>query len=225
MSGIHTGLAVEFIYYSDYLKEIFHAMRSHIYDVAGKKMILAQSVPIVLPSHLKRDILMTYLQNKDSHYTRLGFKAKIIDIIDQYEIEPGKLLPAIVVEQSEAPQSVNLRIHFRLQLPYDSGLTMQVNGDHANIIDISIGGAKIILKIAKKLAPQDRLKLKLCIDDREFSLEAGVLRAWPPMGEESRKDLYYVTMQFLNAGTELAQILGRKIFSIERKLLADGKKI
>ena len=225
MSGIHSGLAVEFIYYSDYLKEIFHAMRSQIYDVAGKKMILAQSTPIVLPSHLKRDILMTYLQNKDCHYTRLGFKAKIIDIIDQYKIEPGKLLPAIVVEQAEAPQSVNLRLHFRLQLPYDSGLTMQVNGENENIIDISIGGAKIILEIAKKPTPQDRLKLKLCIDDREFSLDAVVLRSWPPIDEEGRKDLYYMTMQFLNAGTELAQILGRKIFSIERKLLADGKKI
>ncbi len=198
-------------------------MRSVIFDVLDNKVIMAQSSPRVLKSGLNKEIMVTYLAGGKSHLSRLGFLAKITDLIDDYEIVSKVRVNAIVIKKTGAPEPLNIRLHFRLTVPSDSDLQLLIGDEKVNLIDISIGGAKIGLTGAKPLRPHDRVKLSLGFDNREFKLDAEVLRIWFPGVTDSNKDSQLAAIQFLNTGRQFQHLLGEKIFTIQRQLEAADK--
>jgi len=223
MLDIRPGLGVEFIYYSDYVKENIHVMRSVIYDVMDKRLILSQSSPSVFRSSIKKEILVTYLKKNQGEYGRFGFLAKIEDLIGQYKIGSGEQVPAIIIEQKNAPRPFNIRLHYRLKVPSVCDLTLCIRGEKTNLIDISIGGAKISVAAFGLLKPHSRIKLRLCFNNREFDLDSEVLRVWSTGIAEGNKDFQFASIKFLNTDRIFEHLLGKKIFTIERQLLAEGK--
>ena len=221
MSDIRPGLHVEFFNYTDYEKENFHVMRSILYDVIAKKIIMSQSSPIILKSSIKKHIVVTYLVKKDREIERLGFNAKITDLLSNYSIASGEPVPAIVIEQEGSPRSFNIRLHFRLKVPSSSDLKLMVRGEGVTLIDISIGGALISGTTVKNLNPHEKTQIAVRFDDQQFDLEAEVLRIWSPGGENARSDVRCAALKFLNAPRWFESALGKAIFILERQMLAD----
>jgi len=224
MSAIRPGLGVEFIFQSDYVRDRIRVIRAIIYDVIGDKIILSQPSKSLMQSDLKKDILVTYMVRTDDRGTRYGFKANIIELRKDYEIAAGQRGPAVVIRRMSAPETFEIRSSFRLPVPSSSGLELYVRGQKMNLIDISLGGAKFSHPELPSLQPEDRTSVKLRIDDQTFQVEAEVLRVWSPGVKGGHEGLKFCTLKFINAGRDILQILGNKIFTMERKMLAEGKR-
>jgi c-di-GMP-binding flagellar brake protein YcgR len=224
MSTIRPGLGVELIFLSDFLKDNIHVMRSVIYEVMDQKIILSQPSEELsfLSSALNKDIIVTFLIRKGGQDSRFGFKARIIERVNDYEIAVGQRETALVVRQLSKPETYEIRRFVRVRVPSAYGLELHLRGQTMNLIDISLGGAKFSHPEMPPLNPGDRTTLKLHIDEATFHLEADILRVWSPEAEGGSKNLKFGTLKFVDVGKELEQTLGRKIFELERKMLGGG---
>jgi len=220
MSDIRPGLRVEFFYYADYKNENIHVMRTILYDVMGKKMIMAQSSPSLLSASIKKNIVMTYLAKQEGKPVRFGFNAKILDLLNDYRIASGEAVSAIVIEQEGPPKHFNIRSSFRVRVPSSIHLNLIIGGERATLLDISIGGAMISGSTVKGLNQHDRIKITISFDNQVFNLEGEVLRILSP-GKSSRNDLQLASLKFFNAPRYFESALGKMIFNMERQLLAD----
>lgn len=225
MSNIRPGFGVEFIYHSDYIKDNVHVMRAVIFDVLDQKLILSQSSPRVLRSSLRKDIVVTYLEKKAQGYARYGISAKVTELIGQYEIGSGKRVPAIVIERRGDTNPFNFRRHYRLKLSSRSDLSLCIRGIKANLMDISVGGAMISASDRSLLQPHSRIRLCVGFDKMEYHLDSEVIRRWSPDAAAGNKEMQIASIKFLNACREFEHFLGKKIFTIERQLLAEGKML
>jgi len=220
MSYFRPGLRIEFFDRVDYEKEKIRVLRSLIYDVLGKRLIVAQSVPSVLRSNITRRIIVTYLVRKDGKPARFGFPARITDLVTDYQISSGQKVPAIVIEQEGAPRSFNIRFYFRVRVPAASDLTLSIGSERATLIDVSIGGAMIGGAAVNELRQHDRIKITVGFGGHTYLLDADVLRIWSPGAGRGGKDLQYAAMKFLNTPELFENGLGKIIFKLERQLLA-----
>jgi hypothetical protein len=223
MMKIRPGMVVEFMYYSDYVKENVHILRSVIFDVMGKKIILSQASPTVLKSGMKKEIMVTYLDKSENRGMRFGFLATITDLLGQYKIGSGDRVAAIAIEQKTLPQPINIRMQYRLKVPSISDFTLYIRDRKANIIDISIGGVKISLVEEVSFKSHDRIRLRLGFSNRGFDLDAEVLRIQSPETARGCDSVHIVSLKFVNANKEFVHLLGKQIFTIERRLLSEGK--
>ena len=221
MPDVRPGLGVEFFYYNDYEKENIHAMRSVVYEQAGKRILLAQSSPAVLQSGIKRAIVVTYVVKKDGQPARLGFPAKIVDIIDNYRISSGARVHAVVIEPTGETKPFNVRFSFRVRVPSSSAMRMRIGGERVNLIDISLGGAMVSVRSSMGLRPRGRIKAMIAFDDGTFEAEAEVLRVWRPTAERNPQNLDFAALKFINPSTALERALGGAILTLERQRLAD----
>lgn len=220
MSDIRPGLRVEFFYYADYEQEHIHVMRSIIYDVIGKKLILAQSSPTILRSAIKKDIVVTYLIRKDGKPTRQGVNAKIIDLVNDYQIASGENVFAVIVEQQGAPKPFDIRFNYRASVPSSYDLTLRISGERSALIDISIGGALISGPTVKGLKPNEQVKTRISFEDHSYELEAQVLRIWSPSPEGSRQDVQFAALKFVNPSRLFESALAKTILKIQREQIA-----
>ena len=216
-------MSVEFLYYADFVKDNVSLMRSIVFDVIDKKIILSQSSPPLFRSSLKRDILVTYLDNIVKNGIRFGFQATVVDLWERYEIASGERVSAIIIERKSIPQPVNIRLNYRLKLPSLSGFALYVRDKRASIIDLSIGGVKISLKGVELLKPQDQIKLRFRFNNRDFNLEGEVVRIWSNVTAGRRDDVQLISIKFINADKEFEHLLGQQIFRVERQMLSEGK--
>lgn len=225
MADVRPGIGVEFFYHSDYEKENAHAMRSIVYDLAGKKIVLAQSSPSVLRSSVNRTIILTYVVKKDGQASRVGFPARIVNLIDNYRLSSGQLVPAIVVEQEGEPRSFNLRFSFRIRVSSAGVMAFRIGGERVNLIDISLGGARISVRSTMGLRPTGRVRVSIAFDDGTFDAEAEILRVWRPAPEKNRQNLDIAALKFINPSSALERALGGAILTLERQRLAGDDEL
>ena len=88
-----------------------------------------------------------------------------------------------------------------------------------NIIDISIGGAKVTHFGEKSLKDEKKIKGVLSLDGEDFDIEAKILRVWQSERFQKVATLEFATLQFLNIENNVKDVLSRKIREIERGLL------
>jgi hypothetical protein len=222
MSDIRPGLIVEFVYYTEYVKENRRVMRSYVYDMDGKQIVLAQSFPVVLRSSVKRNIILTYLEKIEDRDMRFGFSAKIDNLI-QYEMSAGDKVQAIIVLPEGPTTPFNLRFHYRLNVPSDSGLSVYFRGERVNLHDISVAGAKISLNGTNHIKPREKIRISLSVGSKEINVEAEILRSWVFNDEKNSKDLQFHAMKFIMLDSNFTQFLGKELFLIERRMVAEGK--
>lgn len=221
---IRPGTGVEFVYYADYVRDRIRIMRSLVYDVMERQLIISQTAPPVLPSGLQKEIVVTYLAKRDGHTARFGFSAVIAGFITDYELSSQERVSALRIQRTGALKVFDIRLHYRLDVPASSGLTLSWGSDSLNLLNISIGGAKFSFKRSLSLLPGQPLTLSLGINGRQYTLEAELLRVWSPERRGTFGGLKLATVKFLHRGTAIEHLLSKEIFRIQRELLAESKR-
>jgi hypothetical protein len=219
---LRPGIGVDFLFHSDYIKENFRVMRSTIFDIIEKKLILSQSTPTLLASAVNREILLTYLTKQDGRTIRLGFPSRIIELIRDYELASKERVAAIVVQRTGAATQFELRLHYRLNVPSDSDLKLFYESHCLNLYEISIGGARFGYKEPVHFEPARRVPLTVVIEERRYPLDAEVLRVWTPE-VRGQRDWTFATVRFLHAKGVTERILTKTILRIQRELMANNK--
>ena len=202
---IRPGNAVEFVYYADYVKDRIRIMRSLVYDILERQLIISQAAPPVLASGLKKEIVVTYLTKQDGRTARLGFSGVITGFITDYELSARERVSALRIQRTGPLKVFDIRLHYRLDVPVGSGLTLFYGSDSLNLLDISIGGAKVSFKRSFSLLPGQPMTLTLGINGRHYTLKAELLRVWSPERRDTFGGLKLATVKFLHEGTEIGR--------------------
>jgi len=197
-------------------------VKSMIYDVINRRIIIAQTFPPLAIRDLNREISLTFLVRKDGQPVRYGVKAKITDFIINYRLASSEVT-AVGIEQKSRLDTYNLRLDFRVRPPKDSNLNIEWKGKRLNIIDISAGGFQFSYLGNDLPEMNEELEIALIIDEYYFKLAAKVLRVTSPVSQYW--DLHYVGEKFLGNSRDYERYLMRKILEIQRKLLIEGKLV
>jgi hypothetical protein len=215
---IRPGLPVKIVVDANHIKETNDVRNSIIFDIVGNKMAIAQTEPPILKSRIKKTIVVTYLVNEYKEVVRYGFDATIIDLTNNYELSADNRTQAVILSKKTDPVQYNLRFFFRAEILSNSGIDMSIYRRPVNVLDISIGGAKISHNKELQLEAGRILEIKLSIDGTVFDLNAVVVRTWAPKEARMVKSLEFVALEFIDTAMQLKNILGKKIFNIQREL-------
>jgi hypothetical protein len=215
---IRPGQSIRIVLNIDHIKEMTDVRSTTIFDIVQNKLIIAQTYPPILKSKIGNAVIVTYLANGKSGIIRYGFDANILKLLSDYRLSAGNITRAAVLLRKSEPVEYNLRFFFRVEPPSSSGLALSVYRKPVNILDISIGGAKISHDRSVKFEAGKIMTVSLSIDGENFEVNATVIRTWAP--EEARlvKSLEFVALGFLYTNMHLKSLLGRKLFEIQREL-------
>ncbi|MCX5804511.1 MAG: PilZ domain-containing protein [Proteobacteria bacterium] len=215
---IRPGLPVKIVMNTDNIKEISDVRNSIIFDIIENKLIIAQTEPPVLKSRINKSVVLTYIVKENKEDVRYGFDANIINLTNDYELSADNKTPAVILLKKANPQPYNLRFFFRIDSTSNNGIDISIYRKPVNLIDISIGGAKISHNRELKLEPGRIIEIKLSIDGTVFDLNATVIRTWEPKEQTRVKSLEFVALEFINTSMQFKNMLGKKIFDIQREL-------
>jgi hypothetical protein len=215
---IRPGLPVKIVVDINHVNETNDVRNSIIFDIIEKKLVIAQTEPPILKSRINKTVVLTYLTKEKREVVRYGFDASIVDLTNNYELSAYNMTQAVILLRKTNPVQYNLRFFFRAEPPSNSGINISIYRKPVNMLDISIGGAKISHNRELELEPGRILDIKLSIDNVVFDLNAVVVRTWAPREEKMIKSLEFVALEFINTSIHLKNILGKKIISIQREL-------
>jgi hypothetical protein len=212
---IRPGLSIDIVDQSRHMKSL-------IYDVINRRIIIAQTTPPLTKHNLNRDISLTFLVRKDGQPVRYGVQAKVTDFINNYNLSSSEVT-AVGLEQKTRLDIYNLRLDFRVRPPADSNLSIEWKGQRLNILDISVGGFQFSYRGEDAPEMNQEFKITVIIDEYFLELAAKVLRITAPVSHDP--DLHYVGAKFMGNSRDYERHLMRKILEIQRKLLIEGKLV
>ncbi len=216
--NIRPGLNINIIVNIDHMRETVDVGNSIIHEMAGDRMIVAQTDPPISRTHLGKELFVTFLDRSDGQPRRFGFPAIVVEFIKEFELSSLLKVQALVLKKAGAFEEYNLRMFYRLEPPTDCGIRISVDGKGVNLIDISIGGAKFSHEKVFPFEIGAPVKLSLYVDDVPYTVEAKVLRVWQPDNERIRKTVALASVQFTDMEAHLKNVLARKIRDIEREM-------
>lgn len=213
---LQIGLNVDVVAKIDFDHERIDVRRSKIFDIEGGEVILSQTDPILNKSYVGRTLRLTFIHGKDLDRKRYGVQAKILRLVNDYQLSRNEKTRAIVVEARSKFTPSNVRMFYRVRPRKDAGLALSALGAHANIIDFSLGGAKFTLPSDSRLVLGKALHLEIGVDEQSFSVESKIVRTDAVQGRMADQ-LQTVAVQFLELDKSAELALSRKIQAIQRE--------
>jgi hypothetical protein len=213
---VQPGSNIDLVVNVDFAREVIDVRRSLVYDIIEKRIVLSQTNPPVTNKHIGKKFAITYLAKKDDDRVRYGFYGKVMEVLREYELSSSDTVMAIAIDQETDPAEFNVRMYFRVKPGRDSNVSLSIKGEKVNIVDISIGGAKITHLKELHIEPLTTIRGILSMDGEDFDVKTKVLRVWEPPGSKKADNLEFMAVKFLDLNKELEDILGKKISQIER---------
>jgi hypothetical protein len=216
MMSIKSGIFGEILFEDSANQDRISGIPSLIYSVEDQRILLSQTSPPIATDDLGKRITLTYLDDNEGAPVRYRVRARLTGFTD-HEIAPSQWAPALVIERETHPEACNLRTSYRIKPAQNKGLTVSLRGTPVEIVDISEGGVCIGWKGDLPLKPRDTLKLTISIDKRAFDVESRVVRINSPQtaaGAAGKRQ--FVSFQFLGSQAARENLLGGKIFQLER---------
>jgi hypothetical protein len=215
---IKPGLNVRIVTEIDEAADRIFAKTSKVYDVNGQKIVLAQTDPPILKSMLNKDIVVTYLVSKNDVMVRHGFRATILEFID-YGLDSNEMVKALAVRSTGEAGPYSIRRFYRVIPTSRSGLSMIIRGQPVNVLDISLGGAKISHDEHLNLDPETVANVSMDMNRKTYIIKARVLRVWDRMSEGLNNNLRFAALEFLDIDKPVELVLAQKIRDMEREWL------
>ncbi|MFB3925126.1 MAG: PilZ domain-containing protein [Syntrophales bacterium] len=223
---IRPGTHVDMIISIDYEKETADVRRSVVYEIINERQfIISQTDPPLAGYHIGRDMAVTFLARGEKGPVRPGFSAKLTGIIKDYKLSSGESVQALAMTRNSGKNNAglyNLRMLHRVKPVAGSDLEITIMGTQANLIDISISGARISFKadsLTESVEAGRIVDIAVRVNRESFRLKARVVRMWHIPGEAH---LRFAAVHFVDADKRLNYLLGGKVLEIERKILSRG---
>jgi len=214
--SIRPGLSTKIVTDIDVTKERILVKGSIVYDVQEPAITLAQTDPPILKSMIHKEVIVTYLVKEKDDMVRHGFAAELVEFID-YSLNSGQQVKALVVRRTGPEIPYNIRMSYRVSPSSRSSIVMSIYAHKVNIIDISLGGAKITYSKPVILKLNEVVQVGLEIDGTFHSSEAHILRTWQGDPEGASSRLWFASVEFVNMNKTVEYALSRKIQDIERE--------
>lgn len=221
------GLQVNIVFTVDVQREATDVRSAVIYDIRGEEVILSQTTPpITSGRHIGKAVSVTYVIGEKTDAVRYGFEGKVVEIIKDYNLFLSNTAPAIRLRMRTGFQQYDLRMHYRLKPKLnDLSLSLYVQEERVNLLDISLGGARFCYKSDHPFEPGEITTILLAIDNHRFPIEVRSWPSWLPFNAGLNLDLNYVEVQFLNMNKTCNSLLNVKILAIQREILSKHSRL
>lgn len=199
-------------------------MSTIVYDIIGKKIVIAQTSPPLLRSHLGESVRVSFLVKiKGIKDTRLAFSANIIEFIPNYEMSSFQTVPAVLLEQKTQLEEIDRRMFYRLAPPLRTDLKIMLGNEKVGIIDVSLGGVRITHSMKHIMQANEEIELTIFINSRLYKVMARIIRVEQKFDNVKSKKIQVMALQFETITQEFGRALAMKIMMMERQRLAEGK--
>ncbi len=215
---IKPGLIIKILVEPEEEKVSIDMRGSIIYDVQNKELIVSQTDPQIIKNRIGQVVVVTFLAKERHQKTRYRFGARIEELIKNYKLSSAQTTNAIKLIRTSEPEEYNMRMSYRVELPTNSGIEIFINQKKVNVIDISLGGAKVSHTNVGEFDAGSMIKITLFIDSMAFDVEAIVKRKWLPQDNRFHGTLEFMSLEFIAMSIKLQNALARKILDIQRSL-------
>jgi len=198
-------------------------LRTMVYDIQGKSIVLSQTSPPMLQSHVGKWVKVSFaITRKSLQDIHLVFAAEIVDCQNDYEISPSQNVPVIMLEQKTDLEEINSRQFCRIRPPGNSNLTVMMGDDKISIIDISLGGARLA-QTGKEggLQMNQKINMAFLIDGRVFKTRAKLVRMEEECNDARLSQMQVFAVQFDAVDKDFERFLFKKIMMMERQILGE----
>ncbi len=216
MATIKPGISADIIFEGD---ESCHAIQTTIHHVAGPRVILSPNTPLTKDYQLGKRLLVSFLEKSEVGNDRYVFWAKLTELLTDYELTPSQYISALVIEIQTDPKKNDLRTSYRIGPLSNKDLTVFLQGVEVDILDISVGGIRISTS-SPSLNPHDKIKLTINIDNNKFDVGGRIIKVWSSQKTVDKAGHQQAAIQFLDHQKERDNLLGGKIFRLDRERLA-----
>jgi hypothetical protein len=198
-------------------------LKTMVYDVKGKNIVLSQTSPPMLQSQIGQRVKVSFVIKREGlQDIHLAFAAEIVDFKKNYEISSSQSVPVIMIEQKSDLEEINQRRYCRIKPPKNSNLTVMMADDRISIIDISLGGARLAqAQDERPLQPDQQVKMAFLIDGRLFNTRAKLVRMEERDDGSRPSGLQIFAVRFDSADSEFERFLFKKIMMMERQLMGE----
>ena len=216
VSNIRPGSLVDLVVAPDPYSERIDVRKGKVMDVETGAIIVSQTEPPLLPSHIGKTVALTYTVREEGRKARYGISATFKEIIKNYPLNPSTTIDVTVFQQTSPIERYNLRMHYRLPITNECGIEMSIHKNNVNLIDLSIGGAKFI--ITGKEFPELNSSIKgfIKFDKTTIPFKGKIIRVNRTDSSPTRP-LQEAAVRFSKLDKRSEDLLGKKIREIERK--------
>ncbi len=220
---LKAGTPLDIVFESEVNQPNAHYMKAVAYDYKSNVVTTSQTSPALNKHFLNRRVLITFLWNIENRVLRFGFPGLLADIISDYAMSSGNLVEALLITKLAEPEPTDFRMYFRVKPPSNTDLSLYLEEQKVNLLDISIGGAKFTCSKNNIFSRGEKIKIKLIISDTVFNIDASIRNIREAASDTTRSKLQYVSVEFFHADKKMQASLGKSIMDIERSLLSKGK--
>ena len=220
---VRAGLALDIVFENEINRPNAHFLKAVIYDCDDKFLIISQTTPALSAQFVGRRLWMTFLVRRENRVLRLGFPAKLVNLISDYEIASGSKVDALHCRKTGDPEPTDFRMYFRVKPPSNADVCLFIEEQKVSLFDISIGGAKFTYPRRYLFRSGDKLQFKLVIGREMFTVDAVIHSVRKIDDSQANRTLQYVSVEFRHHDQAMQTSLGKAIMNIERSLLSEGK--
>ena len=200
-----------------------HYMKAVIYDYDRNLITISQTSPALSRHFLNRRLLITFLVTIENRILRFGFPGLLADLISDYAMSSGITAEALLIKKLSDSEPTDFRMYFRVRPPLNSDVSLFLEEQKVNLLDISIGGAKFTYPKRYAFQLGETAKFKLIISEEIFNIDAVVRNVREPYVTAANKNMQYVSVEFRHDNKKMETALGKAILEIERSLLSKGQ--
>lgn len=215
-------MSVNIIAHVDMGKEMTDVRNAMVYDIEGDRIIISQTSPPFTKYYIGREITVTYLIKEKDTLSRIGFSGKVDKILDDYNLYSTNTVQAVSIIRQTGLTPCDLRMHYRVMPKSASGIDLFLGDERANLIDISLGGARFCHVKGNPMEVGTMIHITLTLDRQRFNIEAKAVNVRRPYDDKRRSDLEYVSVQFFKLDKICSHLLSGKILAIQREYLSQS---
>jgi len=219
---IKPGYSASMMFEMDSVMTSTRVMKSMIYDIEGKRIIVSQTSPPLLRSHIGRRMQLSILTKIKTRPARFATTVMIVGMVNEYVMSSTLTTPAIILEQLSELKEVNLRMFYRVKPVAGEEITILFGPEKLNLIDLSLGGAKLSHPSSSLAQRGEDVDLIFVFSEDRFEVKAKVVRSWTHMDTSTNRIQFY-SVQFEPDQRDFEYFLGKKILMMERQIIAAGR--
>ncbi len=223
---IRPGRTVELILDTDFDHDAIDVRSTNIYDIDKQgRVILAQTNPRISRLSQGNSVELTVLAQfhdvPGGQWLRVGYRTKILQILDNVTIEGERYAAIVVVEGPKELSRFTLRLNYRIVPAIEDKLQlfMLPSKRQLPILDISAGGVKFSHPADIAFKYRSIIRLALVAGGKVLPLNAQVVRGNEPLGGR-KSSLETTAVQFHQVPPETKRHLVSIIQEISRRQLA-----
>jgi len=219
---IKPGHSISMMFEVDFVMTATRVMKSMVYDVDGNRIIVSQTSPPLLRSHIGRRMQLSILTKIKTRPARFAASVVITDMVNEYQMSSTLTTPAIFLEQLAEMREVNLRMFYRVKPVAGEDIKVLLGPEKLNLIDLSLGGARFSHASATLAKRGDQIDVIFVFDGDRFEVKAKVVRSWSHL-ETGATRIQFYSVQFEPDQREFEYYLGKKILMMERQIISAGR--